>query len=82
MSQPCWKFLMTAQAEALGGLCMFLNVICFQLLFSVYVSSPHFWNVLHKITRQASGEFCRSLSGRLYIAGIAALLAYFPPPQS
>ncbi len=76
---PRWKFLMTPQAEALGDLCMFLNVICFQLLFSVYVSSPHFWNVLHKITRQASGEVFQSLSGRLYIAGIAALLAYFPP---
>jgi len=74
-----WKFLMTPQAEALGDLCMFLNVICFQMLFSVYVSSPHFWNVLHKITRQSSGEFVPSLSGRLYIAGIAALLAYFPP---
>jgi hypothetical protein len=37
------------------------------------------WNVLHKITRQASGEFFSSLSGKLYIAGIAALLAYFPP---
>jgi len=76
---PRWKFLMTPQAEALGDLCMFLNVICFQILFAVYVSSPHFWNVLHKITRQASGEFFPSLSGRLYIAGIAALLAYFPP---
>ena len=76
---PRWKFLMTRQAEALGDLCMFLNVICFQMLFSVYVSSPHFWNVLHKITRQASGEFVQSLSGRLYIAVIAALLAYFPP---
>jgi hypothetical protein len=76
---PRWKFLMTPQAEALGDLCMFLNVICFQILFSVYVSSPHFWNVLHKITRQASGDFFQSLSVRLYIAGIAALLAYFPP---
>ena len=76
---PRWKFLMTPQAEALGDLCMFLNVICFQMLFSVYVSSPHFWNVLHKITRQASGGFFEGLSGRLYIAGIAALLAYFPP---
>jgi hypothetical protein len=76
---PRWKFLMTPQAEALGDLCMFLNVICFQMLFSVYVSSPHFWNVLHKITRHASGESFHGLSGRLYIAGIAALLAYFPP---
>jgi hypothetical protein len=76
---PHWKFLMTPQAEALGDLCMFLNVICFQMLFSVYVSSPHFWNTLHKITRQASGELFDGLSGRLYLAVIAALLAYFPP---
>jgi hypothetical protein len=76
---PRWKFLMTQQADMLGDLCMFLNVICFQMLFSVYVSSPPFWNVLHKVTRLASGEFFRSLSGRFYLAGIAALLAYFPP---
>ena len=76
---PRWKFLMTPKAEALGDLCMFLNVICFQMLFSVYVSSPHFWNALHKITRQASGEFFEGVSGRLYIACLAALLAYFPP---
>jgi len=76
---PRLKFLMTPQAEALGDLCMILNVICFQLLFAVYVSSPHFWNALHKITRQASGGFFDGLSGRVSVAGIAALLAYFPP---
>ena len=74
-----WKFLMTPPAEVLGDLCMFLNVICFQMLFSVYVSSPHFLNALHKITRQASADPFSSVSGRLYLAGIAALLAYFPP---
>jgi hypothetical protein len=77
--QPRWKFLMTPQAEALGDLCMFLNIICFQMLFIVYVSSPHFWNALHKITRQSSSGVFDSLSGRLYLAAIAALLAYFPP---
>jgi hypothetical protein len=56
---------------------MFLNVVCLQLLFSVYVSSPHFWNLLHKVTRQSEG-FLDSLSGRLYVAGIAVLLVYFP----
>ena len=76
-NEPRWKFLKTPQAEALGDLCMFLNVVCFQLLFSVYVSSPHFWNLLHKVTRQSSGVL-DSLSGRLYIAGIAVLLVYFP----
>lgn len=77
--EPRWKFLMTPQAEVLGDVCMFLNVICFQILFSVYVSSPHFWNALHKATRMASGGFVDSLSSRLYLAGVAALLAYFPP---
>ena len=77
--QPRWKFLMTPQAEALGDLCMFLNIICFQILFNVYASSPHFWNALHKITRQSSGGAFNGLSGRIYLAGIAALLVYFPP---
>jgi len=77
--QPRWKFLMTPRAGALGDLCMFLNLICFQMLFSVYVSSPHFWNALHKITRQSSGGVFDGLAGRFYLAGIAALLAYFPP---
>lgn len=76
--EPRWKFLMTPQAEALGDLCMFLNVVCFQVLFSVYYSSSHFWNTLHKTTRLASGTF-DSLSGRLYIALIAALIVYLPP---
>jgi tRNA_anti-like len=75
--QPRWRFLMTPQAEALGDLCMLLNVICFQLLFSVYVSFPHFSNLLHKITRQATGAF-DSFSGRIYLACIAVLLGYFP----
>jgi hypothetical protein len=77
--QPRWKFLMTPQAEALGDLCMFLNIICFQILFSVYASSPHFWNALHKITRQSSDGAFNGVSGRLYLAGIVVLLVYFPP---
>ena len=76
--EPRWKFLMTPQAEALGDLCMFFNVVCFQILFSVYLSSSHFWNALHKTTRLASGTL-DSISGRLYIAAIAALIVYLPP---
>ena len=76
--EPRWKFLMSSQAEALGDLCMFLNVVCFQILFSVYFSSSHFWNALHKTTRLSSGTF-DSLSARLYIALIAALIVYLPP---
>ncbi len=76
--EPRLKFLKTPQAAAVGDFCMFFNVICFQILFSVYLSSQHFWNVLHKTTRLASSKF-DSLSGRLYIAGLAALIVYLPP---
>ena len=76
--EPGWKFLMTTKAAVLGDLCMFVNVICFQVLFSVYFSSPHFWNALHKITRLASGQL-EGLYGRLYLAAIAALIVYLPP---
>lgn len=76
---PRWKFLTSPQAEALGDLCMLLNLICFQSFWSVYISSPHFWNTLHKITRQESGQFLNVVSSRLYVTTIAALLLYFPP---
>jgi len=76
--EPPLKFLMMPQAEVFGDLCMFLNIICFQILFSVYFSSPHFWNALHKITRLATGQL-EGLSGRLYLAAIAALIVYLPP---
>lgn len=76
---PRWKFLTSPWAEALGDICMLLNLICFQLLWGVYISSPQFWNTLHKITRQASGQFLNAASSRLYVTMIAALLLYFPP---
>jgi len=76
--EPRWKFLMSPQAEVFGDLCMFLNVICFQVLFSVYFSSPHFWNALHKTTRLAAGQL-EGMSGRLFLAAIAALIVYLPP---
>jgi hypothetical protein len=76
--EPGWKFLLTPQAEVFGDVCMFVNVICFQILFSVYFASPHFWNAIHKTTRLASGQL-EGLSGRLYLAAIAALIVYLPP---
>lgn len=76
---PRWKFLATPQSELLGDICLFLNVICFQVVWGVYISSPQFWNLLHKVTNADSDDFFNALLGRLYIAGIAALLVYFPP---
>jgi hypothetical protein len=75
---PRWKFLMTPQAEWLGDLCMFLNVICFQILWSVYISSPQFWYQLNKITESHS-DFLHSLGGRLLLTIWFALIFYFPP---
>ena len=77
-TQPRWKFLTTPQAEVLGDVCMFVNVIGFQILFSVYFSSTYFWNALHKTTRLGSSDL-EGMSGRLYLAAIAALIVYLPP---
>lgn len=75
---PRWQFLMTPQAEVLGDLCMFLNIICFQILWSVYLSSPQFWYQLNKIT-EAHADFLQSLGGRLLLTFWFALIFYFPP---
>lgn len=77
--EPRWKFLKTPQSESLGDICLFLNVICFQIVWGIYISSPQFWNLLHKITDAGSNDFFDGLLGRLYVAGIVALLVYFPP---
>lgn len=74
---PIKWFLKSPTAEVLGDLCMFLNIVCFQVLFGVYVASPHFWNALHKTTRLAQSNF-DGLFGRVYLATIAVLLIYFP----
>lgn len=75
---PRLRFLMTPQAEVLGDLCMFLNIICFQILWSVYLSSPQFWYQLNKITA-AQTDFLQSLGGRLLLTFWFALIFYFPP---
>jgi len=66
---PRWKFLASPRAEPLGDLCMFLNIICFQIFLSVYVSTPQFLRELPKAT---PGE-------RLYLFCVLAFVLYLPP---
>lgn len=78
-NDPRWRFLATPRAEWLGDVCLFLNVLCFQLVWGVYISSRHFWNLLDKVTGAGANGYLDALLGRLYVAGIVALLVYFPP---
>jgi hypothetical protein len=65
---PQSKFLLTPQSETLGDICLFLNMVLFQV----------FWNMLtFADLGHPSGllEFC----GRLFFLSFIALLIYFPP---
>jgi hypothetical protein len=62
---PLFKFLQTPQSESLGDICLFLNMIGYQM----------FWGLLMTdLTKDYSG-----IMGRLWTFGFAALLIYFPP---
>ncbi len=67
-SPPKAKFLRDPQSEALGDICIFINMILFQV----------FWNLLAyaDLGRPSSIlEFC----ARLFVLCFLALLIYFPP---
>jgi hypothetical protein len=67
-SPPKAKFLREPQSETLGDICLFLNMILFQV----------FWNLLtfaHLGHPSSLLEFC----GRLFFLSFIALLIYFPP---
>lgn len=65
---PGWEFLRTPQSETLGDVCLFLNMILFQV----------FWNML---TFAGLGRPSGALEffGRLFFLSFIALLIYFPP---
>jgi len=65
---PRWKFLMTEESETLGDICLFLNMILFQI----------FWNMLTFGEMEQPREFAE-FCGRLFILCFLALLIYFPP---
>jgi hypothetical protein len=67
-SPPQSPFLLSPQSEALGDICLFLNMILFQV----------FWNML---TFAGLGHPTSLLefAGRLFFLCFVALLIYFPP---
>ena len=65
---PKWDFLRTPQAETLGDICLFLNMILFQV----------FWNMLTFADLGHPSGVAEFL-GRLFILCFLALLIYFPP---
>lgn len=65
---PKWDFLRTQQAETLGDVCLFLNMILFQV----------FWNMLTFADLGHPSGIVEFL-GRLFFLCFIALLIYFPP---
>jgi hypothetical protein len=75
---PRWRFLIGPQAEALGDVLMFLNVISLQLLWNCLTASAFFWELLISTPLGKAGSFTDIL-GRFIIIGALALLVYIPP---
>jgi len=65
---PTWDFLRTPQSETLGDICLFLNMILFQV----------FWNLLTFADLGHPSGVLEFL-GRLFFLCFIALLIYFPP---
>lgn len=69
--EPATAYLRSPQSERLGDVCIFTNMILFQLL----------WNVLTMSVppRPANVSVFAEIGFRLFFLGFAALLIYFPP---
>jgi hypothetical protein len=67
-SPPHSKFLRSPQSEALGDICLFLNMILFQVV----------WNLLTFAPLGRPSSFLE-FGGRLFFLSFVALLIYFPP---
>ena len=65
---PQSKFLLQPQSETLGDICIFLNMILFQV----------FWNMLTFAPLGHPSGFLE-FAGRLFFLSFIALLIYFPP---
>jgi hypothetical protein len=65
---PQSPFLLSRQSETLGDVCLFMNMILFQVG----------WNILTFVDLGRPKNFL-DLSGRLFFLSFIALLIYFPP---
>lgn len=76
--KPRWRFLITPQAEVLGDVCMFLNVIGLQILWNCITASAFFWELLTTTPLGKAGSFT-DIVGRFIVIAVLALLVYIPP---
>src|ERR1700730_760657 len=76
--KPRWRFLITPQAELIGDVCMFLNVILLQILWNCLTASAFFWELLTSTPLGKAGSFTDIL-GRFICIAVLALLVYIPP---
>lgn len=67
-TKPRAKFLLTPQSEILGDICLFVNMILFQV----------FWNML-TFAGLGPPTSILEFGGRLFVLCFLALLIYFPP---
>lgn len=65
---PAGEFWLDPRSALLGDLCIYLNMICFQVLWNVAISSP-FGGVTN----------LKDFAGRAFFLFFVALLIYFPP---
>jgi ABC-type phosphate transport system permease subunit len=65
---PAGAFRRDARSELLGDICIYLNMILFQILWGVLTAFP---------AARVSGF--EDFAGRLFVLGFFALLLYFPP---
>jgi hypothetical protein len=65
---PRFKYLLTPQSEMLGDICLFLNMILFQVMWNILAFAP---------LGRPSGFL--EFAGRLFFLCFVALLIYFPP---
>lgn len=75
--KPRWGFLAKPQAEQFGDVCMFLNVICLQILWGSLTASESFREVVTATPLGRRGSFT-DLLGRLIVISVLAALVYFP----
>jgi len=75
--EPRWRFLAKPVAEQLGDVCMFLNVICLQILWGGLTASESFREVVISTPLGRRGSFTDFL-GRLIVISVLAALVYFP----
>jgi hypothetical protein len=65
---PRSAFLRDPSSEWLGDVCLYVNMILFQIMWNLLTSAP-----AHRV------EGLQDFAGRLFVLGFLALLVYFPP---